>query len=352
MGDAHPALDVALPAGANALPARLDFLLDDLRPRAVETLGAPAAAGLVLRRVHFSSEADRAEAGGAIARALQADGVTVRAVDVPDEGWAARSQSRLRAVRVGRVVVAPPWDVPAGEAPDGCAVVVIVPSTGFGTGHHASTRLCLRALQTCLAGAASPPTVLDLGTGSGVLAIAAHKLGAAGIVAVDRDPDALSNARDNLARNGVTGAVTLREADLGNLAHPSSPDGSAEGRTNHPGARPALPPGPLPHRPSPDGSAGCPTDPRGVGADLPPGLLPVTASAADVVTANLSGAVLIRHAVGIARRVRPSGHLIAGGMTADEEDGVRAAFAGALAPAGRHAEEGWVTLVLRRRGTR
>ncbi len=291
MGDARPALDVALPAAPSALPARLDFLLDDLLPVAIEVLDTTAArAGLVVRRVHFAAADDRDAARRAIARVLGPDGASVRAVDVPYEDWAARSQANLRAIRVGRVVVAPPWNVPGDGEADGCAVVVIEPSTGFGTGHHASTRLCLRALQACLDGAAQPPDVLDLGTGSGVLAIAAHKLGAAHVVALDSDADALANARDNLARNAAEGAVALRQADIARLAAP----------------------------------------------------------AALVVTANLSGAVLIRHASRIARHVRATGSLIAGGLTLAEEEQVRAAFDGSLTPAGRETEDGWAALTLRR----
>ena len=295
MGDARPALDVALPAAAPALPARLDFLLDDLQPVAIEVRDEAAArTGLLVRRVHFAASGDRDAARRTIARALAPDGVRVRAVDVPDEGWAARSQAGLRAIRVGRVVVAPPWNVPGNGEAEGCVVVVIEPSTGFGTGHHASTRLCLRALQACLDEAAPPPDVLDLGTGSGVLAIAAHKLGAAGVLAVDRDADALANARDNLVRNSAQHGVTLRQADVGRLAAPP----------------------------------------------------------ATVVAANLSGAVLVRHAARIARHVGAGGCLIAGGLTVPEEERVRAAFDGTLTRAGRETEDGWVALTLRRGGPR
>jgi len=129
-------------------------------------------------------------------------------------------------VRVGRLVVAPPWatdntDTRATDNTDTLATdntdntdiqIVIEPSTGFGTGHHETTRLCLELLQESdVAGR----RVLDVGTGSGVLAIAAAKLGASTVVAFDEDPQALENARDNVARNQVASNVSVRELDLG-----------------------------------------------------------------------------------------------------------------------------------------
>ncbi len=113
----------------------------------------------------------------------------------PDRDWSQAWKAGLEPVEVGRLVVAPSWTDP--RPPD---AILIDPGMAFGTGHHATTRLCLAALQQLdLSGA----RVLDAGTGTGVLAIAAARLGAAHVVAVDTDPDAVAAARANAARNRV-----------------------------------------------------------------------------------------------------------------------------------------------------
>jgi len=156
-------------------------------------------------RAFFASGGDRDSAAAHLRGALPH--CRVEPVDVPDEHWAERSQASLTAIRVGALTVAPPWDVPAD--PNG--VIIIQPSMGFGTGHHASTRLCLRLLQeTPVAGA----NVLDAGTGSGVLAIAAWKLGATSVVAIDFDADAVTSARECAELNGLSEAIDIRQADL------------------------------------------------------------------------------------------------------------------------------------------
>lgn len=133
-----------------------------------------------------------------------------------DEDWARRWKEGLEPRRVGdRLVVTQPWNAVASEGVD--LVVVIHPATAFGTGEHATTRGALRLLEVALQGG---ERVLDVGTGSGILAIAAVRLGAGSVLAVESDPDAMSNARENLERNGVQDDVELvcGEVDDGFLA--------------------------------------------------------------------------------------------------------------------------------------
>jgi ribosomal protein L11 methyltransferase len=218
-----PAIEIAWPRRGDGDPI-VDLLyaaLDDFQPIALEPrLEAPSST-LDLHeiwRVFFRSSSQRDHA----ATALRAQQFTRRltrivAIEVPDDGWARRSQENLRAVRAGRIVVAPPWDASATSTED--LSVVIDPSTGFGTGHHETTRLCLMLLQQVRVAGRD---VIDVGTGSGVLAIAAATLGAARVTAVDNDPEALRNARENVARNQCEDVVDLLEADLGSLSLPSA----------------------------------------------------------------------------------------------------------------------------------
>ena len=278
MDDRRPALDVRTPADGARLTPLIDALLDDYDPFAIEELAAQQ------RRVHFFSGASRDAAARALGRRFRSQGVAVRAVDVPHGDWAARSQARLRAVRVGDIVVAPPWDIPA--AATAATLVVIRPSMGFGTGHHASTRLCLRALQAL---ALEKRNVLDLGTGSGVLAIASALRGARSVLAVDIDADAVETARANVGLNDVEHVVQVRRADI---------------------RRAVLEP-------------------------------------AAVVFANIH-AVLACGAAGVlAGLVRAGGTLVVGGVTGDEEDGVRRALAPYGALSARYTEAEWVAFAIR-----
>lgn len=114
------------------------------------------------------------------------------------------TQSQFDPIRISeRLWITPTWH----EAPEGGAVSLrLDPGLAFGTGSHPTTHLCLQWLDTNLAGG---ETVLDYGCGSGILAIAALKLGAAAATGVDIDPQALKASRDNAAQNGVQAAFYL-----------------------------------------------------------------------------------------------------------------------------------------------
>jgi ribosomal protein L11 methyltransferase len=232
-------------------------------------------------RVYFQTSADRDRALNALLAAFP--DLSVAPLDVPDENWAARSQAALRAVRVGSVVVAPPWDVP-DRSSAGQTVVVIKPSMGFGTGHHATTRLCLAALQRLdLRGR----SVMDVGTGSGVLAIAASLLGASPVAAFDDDDDAVASAEENLVLNPDARA----EVHVGDLR--------ATGRR-----------------------------------------------ASDVVLANLTGGLLVAAAPELRHLTKPGGRLILSGFQTSEEADVVRAFT-PLTVDHRDEQEDWLCVTLR-----
>lgn len=280
MSDA-PALDLHF-IDATVSPDLVAVTLDDLSPSAIHET---ETCGRVAWRVFFSTRADRDAALNALRSAHRGAALEIAAVDVPDEDWAARSQASLRSIRVGRVVVAPPWDRPATadhpfeSSPDRDIVVVIRPSMGFGTGHHETTRLCLGTLQEV---ALANRSVLDVGTGSGVLTLAADALGAASSRGIDLDPDAIESARENRVLNGSSPRVRFEIADA-----------------SDPGA------------------------------------------AADVVLANLTGALLRRIAHQLIRLVRPGGVLVISGFQTHEAEGVLAAFAAWSGDVRRAREGDW-----------
>jgi ribosomal protein L11 methyltransferase len=121
-------------------------------------------------------------------------GFDVVEVDDVAEGWEDAWRAFHRGVRIGRCWVGPPWEEPPADA----VAVVIDPGRAFGTGAHATTRLCLELLQEV-----EPTSLLDVGCGSGVLSVAAAKLGFAPVRAADVDEVALDATRINAAGNGV-----------------------------------------------------------------------------------------------------------------------------------------------------
>jgi ribosomal protein L11 methyltransferase len=276
----YPAIDV-LSDTADLVIAHVD----DFAPTAVEERGPVV-------RVFFATRHARDRACAALGRQYE-----VTPIDVPDEDWARRSQEDLQPITVGRITIVPAISrQPANDRPPAQhsaatsgamnpLTIVIQPSMGFGTGHHATTRLCLAALLTIDLGGRF---VLDVGTGSGVLAIAAARLGAARVLGIDNDEDAIQSARENMPLNAVADRVVFELADLGTTAIP----------------------------------------------------------AADVVTANLTGALLARTAPTLRRAIRPGGILIISGVLTSERDDVCRAFAPASI-VWEQEEDGWVGIVFK-----
>lgn len=269
----YPALDLVWAVHPDDdVVDRLLAELDVEQPTAVEE--RPGAL-----RIHFESHVAR---GRAAVRALAFDpALSCEPIDVPGDDWAEKNQTDLPPVRVGRIVVQSS-PCPAG-GPDLC--LHIPASMGFGTGHHASTRLCLELLQRSpIAGS----RVLDAGTGSGILAIAAWRLGAERVIALDHDDDAVAAARSNLALNAAAPAVSLIAADL----HRNLP---AEAR------------GPF-----------------------------------DLILANLTSTAIV-HLAGRFAELSPAGTLIASGFLAADDDRVVAALRGCGWTARERAsEDEWV----------
>ena len=120
-----------------------------------------------------------------------------------EEGWEERWREFHRSVRIGSLWVGPPWEAPPADA----LTVVIDPGRAFGTGAHPSTRLCLELLLE-----ERPGGLLDIGCGSGVISIAAARLGFSPVTALDIDEVAVEVTRENAAANGVD-IETLAAAD-------------------------------------------------------------------------------------------------------------------------------------------
>lgn len=132
---------------------------------------------------------------------------------VVDPGWAHAWRAHFKAARVSRrVAVRPPWE--AYQGPVGVNVVQVNPGQAFGTGLHESTRLCIRWLDSILVRDGVPDVALDVGTGTGILAMVMALLGVGHVLALDIDPLAVEAARENVELNGLVGRVEVLEGSL------------------------------------------------------------------------------------------------------------------------------------------
>ncbi len=130
--------------------------------------------------------------------------------DVADEDWSENWKKYYKPFRIGtHLVVKPTWE-PYEQKPDDL-MIELDPGMAFGTGTHETTNMCMQLLEKHLR---DGMRVMDVGTGSGILAIAAARLGAKEVLAIDIDPAAVKVARENVALNGVEAAVRVVEGDL------------------------------------------------------------------------------------------------------------------------------------------
>ena len=135
--------------------------------------------------------------------------VSIRSVR--QEDWAESWKRHFPALEVGPFLVKPSWN--RRRVKSGQHVIVLDPGLSFGTGHHATTRFCLEQIAVCRS-RWSKPAMLDIGTGSGLLAIAAARLDYRPIDAFDFDPDSVDATRENCAINGVGELVKVKRQDL------------------------------------------------------------------------------------------------------------------------------------------
>ncbi len=209
----------------------------------------------------------------------------IQLAPVADDDWVENWKAHFPPLAIGdRLFVHPPW---IDSVPNGRIGIVIDPGMAFGTGHHASTRGCLCLLERALPFVPAP-RVLDLGTGSGLLAIAAAKLGAREIWAIDIDAEARRVATENADVNQVREVINVAAA-----------------------------------------------------LDEVPGRF-------DLMLANLFAAQLVELADEVTARLQPKGAVIGSGITIEEAAAVREAWSAAgLLPHDEYEEEGWVTLAFR-----
>ena len=178
--------------------------------------------GQVRLRAYFEEDGKKRSILGVLRRYLKSlEGIDpaisrtrIETVSIADQDWGENWKRFFKPVEVGsRFVVKPPWH--SVRLKRSQISINITPGMAFGTGTHATTKLCIRALEKRIKGGGI--SVLDVGTGSGILAIASAKLGADEVWGIDIDGVAVKDARENVKRNGVSGIVRIRKGSLGDV---------------------------------------------------------------------------------------------------------------------------------------
>jgi ribosomal protein L11 methyltransferase len=217
---------------------------------------------------------------------LVTNGAVLGVRRITDPGWATLWQRRFRPFRVGsRFLIVPPWRM---HREPSRVSIVIQPGQAFGTGHHPTTAGSLRAIEDAIVDV-RPRTALDVGTGSGILAIAMAALRVHDVVAIDVDPIALENAKDNAALNRVAERIRFSAVPLASIRHRF-----------------------------------------------------------DLIAANILADTLIELAPRLRRMLSPEGRLVLSGILAREVHNVLSCYAPPLKLAARSVNRGWATLVLAR----
>lgn len=140
--------------------------------------------------------------------------IDIQSESILERDWSENWKKFFKPLRVGsRWVIKPPWAKVRLKKDD--LLIEINPGMAFGTGTHATTQLCLQALEKRLKKRGL--SALDIGTGSGILAIAASRLGASEVLGIDIDQVAVDNAKENVIRNGVSESVRIRRARIGDV---------------------------------------------------------------------------------------------------------------------------------------
>jgi ribosomal protein L11 methyltransferase len=291
-------IDIRLPAFGVTEEGLSDFLFSEGATGLV-TEDRPRDRAAILIRASFPPELPVAlflERLGRYQQALAdlgfpvADG-QVEVHRLPIEDWGQNWKRHFTPLPVGqRLIIAPPWE--RGPFPQDRLLLRIEPAMAFGTGHHVTTRMCLETLEERLASWAGEhgPSVLDVGTGTGILAIAAAALGARRIVALDTDPEACAAVKHNVGLNGMEGRI---QASCGRIG------------------------------------------------DLEPGLR------FDLILANLDTKTLCPLFGALRERLAPGGGVIVSGVLVEDKARVRtAAGAAGHRLAAHRAEDGWLCLTL------
>ena len=250
--------------------------------------------GLVMLRTYLPTTSKRRfariEVGITLVRLLQPMGeLTAEVLESAD--WENAWKSHFHLLKAGsKLVIKPPWIDYQPLANE--VVIELDPGMAFGTGYHPTTKTCLQAIEELVKPGAR---VLDLGTGSGILAIAAAKLGASYVLALDNDPVAITEARKNLRTSRLTECVRLAR-------------------------------GTLPHQ---------------VAAD----------SSFDIAVANISAKTVLRNAPYILQTLKPKGILVASGFLQDRQGTVEEALTNlGFLKQDIHGVEEWATLVFSKAG--